>query len=104
MIYTITLIKMVNKPNVFPWDTRCVAFYYDLNKATWCVENKDDRYLDISDEGYYKYAVIEPRTEGPYSVGSGLKQYWYRWSEENNHYIKCKTPKRFRRVCGFGIG
>lgn len=104
MIYTATLIRIETKPNRLPWDTRCVGFYYELNRAIESVENADHEYMDLSEEGYYKYCVIEPRCEGSYSMNSPHTQYWYRWNKEKQLYVKCKKPKRFKHTIAFSIG
>lgn len=110
MIYTMTLIRVNKEPSrrdldykfsEYPFDTRCVG--YHLNKKDSIATVTCSASL-LSEEGYYKYCVIESRCEGAYSMYSSNTQYWYRWNKEKNSYVKCKKPRMFNNIISFGIG
>jgi len=79
----------------FPYGSRTVGFYFDLEIAIDEVENNS---CDIH-ENSFKYCVIESITQGLYIYD--IKGIWFEWKEES--YIQIKKPEKFKGV-GYGIG
>jgi len=95
VIYTITTIPRI--PHKF---SRCVGFFFNLKIAEDEVINNS---LDISEEGYYSYCVIEEVKPGIYFFPRMEK--WYKWNPQTELYdLLIEKPSRFNNVCCFGIG
>lgn len=95
-IYTITTVR---SPSL---NSRCVGFFHELETAIKAVEDND---LDISEEGYYHYAVIEKVGPGFYNLSNidvEEHEIWFRW--RNGGYDNCFKPDQFKRTVCFGIG
>lgn len=75
---------------------RVVGFFDDLETAKKAVE---ENWGDLYEDGYYKYAIIEEREAGLYSIC--LKPIFYKW--ENGGYKKIRRPKATKGFCGFTI-
>lgn len=93
-IYTVTTLRpaLAQTP-------RCVGFYYTFEEAEECVKMND---LDISEEGYYKFCVIEEKFTGVYNFDS-IRVWWYRWHGDEC-YHPCEPPKQYQRAISFGMG
>jgi hypothetical protein len=96
-IYTVTMIPP-EKIDGIPQSSRCVAFYFSLEKAKNLIVNGGQSLCEY----YYDYAVIEEKKEG-YMV-TGTKEHWYKWNDKKQNYFKCNKPKRFKSIVCFGIG
>lgn len=94
MIYTVT----TQRPALYAGH-RCVGYYEDLKDAEECVINND---CDISEEGYYRYAIIEEIEPGLYTFPR--KEFWYRWDGRDKKYHPCEKPKQFKNTAGWGMG
>ncbi len=79
---------------------RCVGFFFDLQTAIDEVENNS---MDISEEGYYSYCVIEEVNPGIYFFPRN--EFWFKWNPETEMYDKLsEKPKRYNNIACFGIG
>lgn len=94
---SIFIVTTVRGAMVAP--SRCVGFYYTYEEAENAVLNND---LDIAEEGYYHYCVIEEHFAGVYNF-DGLNQWWFRWHGDKM-YHPCEKPEKFKRTVCFGMG
>lgn len=78
---------------------RCVGFFYTLEEAKEAVENND---LDIAEEGYYIFCVIEEKQVGVYNFDN-VNEWWYRWHGDKM-YHSCEKPESFKRTVAFSMG
>jgi hypothetical protein len=92
-IYTITTIREDNLRRRTP------GYFRTFDDARYTVVHND---CDISEDGYYKYAVIEKVCDGLYTVPRD--EWWFVWSPEKEQYMLTEKPEKFKRVCAFGIG
>lgn len=93
IIFTITTIRHLMA------DMRSVGYttnYYDA--AIQVMENA----CDISEEGFYRYAVIEEVKPGIYTFPR--KEYWFFWNKDTEAYSPCEKPEKFRQIVGFSLG
>lgn len=92
-IYTIHTLKQL-KPYA---DGRTVGYYLDFENAENSVIYND---LDINEDGYYPYAVIEEVSEGLYTVPR--IEFWYKWI--NDKYERIDKPEEIKCICAFSMG
>jgi len=93
-IYTITTVRAALGAG-----SRTVGFAHKLPDAIkWVEENA----LNINEEGYYPYAVIEPIKQGIYNFDH--IEYWYKFNREKDSYEQCPKPERFKNVVSWGMG
>lgn len=78
---------------------RAVGFFHELNEAKRILE---ENILDICEDGYYPYAVIESTQPGVYTYPRD--EYWYQWNNDEGKYEPCKKPDRFEKIIGWGLG
>jgi hypothetical protein len=95
MIYLVTTLQFADATR----NSRCVGFYFDLEDANRLVFNNG---MDIAEEGYYRYAVIEEKGEGTYRMVSN--EWWFKFDRGVNQYVRCSKPEKLHNVCCFGIG
>jgi hypothetical protein len=100
-IYTVTTLKTVygykNPVHTYELGCRCVGFFMELEDAQKEVENNS---MDIYEEGYYPFVVIEAVYEGIYGITA--KEWWYQWID--NGYKPIDKPKSLKNTVAFGIG
>jgi hypothetical protein len=95
-IFTVTTMRasLASKP-------RCVGYFYTLEEAQKAVKEND---LDIGEEGYYTFCVIEEKLPGVYNFNN-LNEWWYRWSgSKRSTYFECEKPESFKRTVCFSMG
>jgi hypothetical protein len=78
---------------------RCVGFYYDHEEADDLVVNNR---MDISEDGYYRFAVIEQKSEGIYCTP--YNEWWYKYNRKTDKYERCEKPEKLHNIICFGIG
>ena len=92
-IFVITTLK-------YSYDkTRTVGWYNKLENAIQAVENN---YGDMH-EGSNWYCVIEEVEPGIYSCPP-KQEIWFKWSKQEEGYLRCNKPEHLNRICSFGIG
>ena len=100
-IFTITTLKTIygykNPVHTYELGCRCVGWMKSLEDAKKAVENND---MDIYEEGYYPFCVIEKNYEGIYYFS--MKEWWYQWIGDG--YTEINKPKPLSHTVGFGIG
>lgn len=94
VIYTITTVR-----HALQAGSRAVGFYYDQEVA---IDNLVNNVMDIYEEGYYPYAVIECLTQGVYVYPR--EELWFRWNRDNGKYEPCEKPERFKQTVGWSLG
>lgn len=93
-IYTITTMR-----GSLYGGTRCVGFFHSKEDAIEAVENNS---MDINEDGYYHYCVIEATQPGIYNFLQD--ETWFRWHNTKGYQKLTTKPEKFRRVVCFGIG
>jgi len=96
-IYTITTLRGTIHNGI-----RCVGFTHELETA---IEMVEDNAMDINENGYYHFAVIEKVLPGIYNIE--LDHIWFKWRKDKEGgpgYVRIDKPDQFKRICGFGIG
>jgi hypothetical protein len=56
--------------------SRCWGYYFDQKEAEEAIEGNE---TDMSECGYYRYAVLTELGEGPCAIGDELQWYEFRW-------------------------
>jgi hypothetical protein len=74
----------------------CLGWYNTLEKAQ---EHTLSNCMDLSEDGYYKYIVIEKVPEGVYPISKTVS--WYKWTDK---YIKCRKPLWAKNIINWSIG
>lgn len=96
-LYFVTTIR--RKPNKqIPYDNRCIGYYKSLKRARNLIKYNAEI---LSEAGWYQWAVIERFEEGTWYPYSYFQE-WYRITKTKAR--KIKQPKRFEKICNFGIG
>ena len=94
-IYTVTTVR-----GALAAGSRAVGYYETFEEAEDVVINN---ILDICEEGYYHYAVIEEVEPGIYTIPR--TEIWYRWDREKGQYINLpEKPERFKQVAAWSLG
>jgi hypothetical protein len=94
-IFTVTTVRHLTAVG----GIRAVGFFHTFEEASECVaENAGD----ISEEGYYRFAVIEEVQPGIYVYPRN--ESWWAWDKEKEKYFPCEKPQQFKQVAGFGLG
>lgn len=81
---------------------RCWGYYLDLALA-----KKDviDNAVDIAEEGYYNYAVIEKVPEGLLPAALGITEVqWFKYNKNTDKYEECEKPKWSNNTICWAIG
>lgn len=65
-----------HKKNEFRMRSRCWGFYFDRVDAEHVIEHNE---TDISELGYYRYAVLSEVGEGPLAIPDELQWYEFIW-------------------------
>lgn len=83
---------------------RCIGFYNSLKDARGVLRRSWDM---LQEAGYYQYAIIEEFGPGWYPQAE--TEEWYKFIENRSKskcigFKKIKKPKKYNRVCNFGIG
>lgn len=98
-IYAIQLYKDVvgncSKSN------RCVGYFSSFEKAKKAII---DNIEIVTDDGYYKYAVIEKVYEGLYGISSNKDSYEQWWFSLIKKVKQIDKPKHFDGIVGLTIG
>ena len=95
-IYLVATIHCIDEHGLA--GTRTVGYFETLADAKKAIEKNS---CDLSEEGYYKYAVIEDVLPGIYmSILSN--PIFYEWDGEK--YVKIDRPKNAEYFAGFTIG
>ena len=82
------------------YDNRCVGYFKSLEKATRVLEGN---YSDISESGYYPFAVIENVKEGIYQYD--FRPLWFKYNKKINRFEPSDRPSNIaNNIIGFGIG
>lgn len=98
-IYTVTTIREPNKKD--PIGRPRTVGWYDNHDAAH--EALFENYNDISEEGYYKYGLIEKVSYGVYSFP--YEETWYEWNYKTEKYDpRDEKPECFKNIVGFSIG
>lgn len=94
-IFTVTTLPhLPHKVN------RCVGYFFDMDVA---IEEVTNNSMDISEQGYYSYCVIEEVKEGIYFFPR--QEIWFKWNPDDEYYHRLEEkPKRFNDTSCFGIG
>ena len=93
-IFTVTTIR-----HALQAGNRAVGFFHEFDSAEYALVNN---ILDIYEEGYYPYAVIEEIEPGFYAYPR--KELWYHWNRETGKYEPCEKPERFQQIAGWSLG
>jgi hypothetical protein len=94
VIFTITTVR-----HALAAGNRAVGYAKTFEEADeWVRSNV----CDISEEGYYRFAVIEPTSPGIYTFQR--TEFWYKWNGEKEQYEPCGKPERFKQVVSWGLG
>ncbi|MCK9429338.1 MAG: hypothetical protein M0R17_05000 [Candidatus Omnitrophica bacterium] len=75
---------------------RLLGWYNTLKEAQ---EHITSNCMDISEEGYYKYIVVEQVPKGIVPLSRIVC--WYKWT---NKYIKCRQPSWAKNTINWSIG
>lgn len=94
-IYLVTTLQFADPTR----HSRCVGFYYSLEEAMNLVKKNG---MDIAEDGYYRFAVIEAKTPGTYSMVD--IEWWFKYNKLDDIYTSCDKPEKLHNVCCFGIG
>ena len=71
------------------------GYYFDKENAAECIENN---WTDISELGYYQYAVLTAKGEGPLAIGQALQWYEFQWEGRKfRGAIKIAMPAMYDR-------
>ena len=79
--------------------SRCVGYFPKYSEAREEVINNA---LDIYEDGYYPYAVIEAVEPGIYSICE--VPIFFKFNKETKKYEPIECPEELRIFRGFGIG
>jgi hypothetical protein len=93
-IFTVTTVR-----HALQAGSRCVGFYYTFEEAK---ESIIENVMDICEQGYYLYAVIEKITPGVYIYPRD--ETWFQWSRDAGRYESCEKPERFKQTAGWSLG
>ncbi len=94
-IFTVTTLRHIGSSQ-----TRCVGYFFDIEDAKAEVMNNS---MDINEDGYYPFCVIEEVGEGIYFFPR--HEVWFKWNHETGEYNEIpKKPERYNQICCFGIG
>ncbi|MCK9442850.1 MAG: hypothetical protein M0Q13_15685 [Methanothrix sp.] len=81
---------------------RCWGYFFDLEIAKNQVKNNS---LDIAEDGYYNYAVIEKVHEGILPVFYGIDEIqWFKYNKNSDKYEDCNKPKWSNTTASWSIG
>jgi hypothetical protein len=94
-IFTVTVVRHLTMVG----GMRAVGYAHTYQDAALMVTNND---CDISEEGYYRHAVVEKIVPGFYMYPR--KEYWWRWDPKDQKYYPCEKPEKYKQVAGFGLG
>ena len=94
LIYTISTIR-----SFLAGGCRVVGYSHDFDKAEEWVK---DNVMDINEDGYYPFVVIEPMPEGIYVHPE--KEFWYRYCEGSDTYESCDKPDRYKHTIAWSMG
>ncbi len=97
-IYTITTVRTKDNSVI---ERRCVGWYRNFFEADHDVMTNN---LDIIENGYYDYCVIEQTPEGIYGSSFSLATWWYHIDSEAKGYITCAKPDFAKNKFAWGIG
>ena len=84
-----------------PKYSRCVGYFETYSEALECVQKNS---LDIAENGYYPYAVVERIRPGLYPDAVA---FFFEYLEKINAYVPIsfeKLPEVMHRVTSFSIG
>jgi len=93
-IHTITTVR-----GALHAGSRAVGYYFTLDEAIDRVLNNA---LDINENGYYPYAVIETISPGIYSFPR--EELWFKWNHDKEQYEECPKPERFEKYVAWSLG
>lgn len=94
-IYTITLIKGLkteDRENEWKFaykELKPVGYFFTRAKA---IENLENNYQNMSEDGFYELAVIEQYDEGLYTYD--MSPQWYKWDKTDQKYYSIDDPVR----------
>lgn len=79
-----------------PW-----GYFFDLEEAKKDVINNC---LDMAENNYYNYIVIEKIPEGilPAIAGIDVIQ-WYKYNTKTDKYLECEAPEWSKNIMQWGI-
>lgn len=106
VIYTITCFE-IDKRKIFGLRSYEPGFYFKREDAEHAIENNQ---CDMSERGYYRYALLTKKEEGPYAIPLGLQWYFFNWvTDIDDPYTnwdihlysvdKIDMPPEFKQVC-----
>ena len=78
---------------------RCVGYFTTLEE---CERVLCTDLGDLSEDSYYRYAVVEEYEPGLYPTGRN--QSWWVFIHRDTGWEKCDRPARYAHTCNFGIG
>lgn len=102
-IYTIVVIRTDNPDrdesfSVGEDQIRTIAWVSEFGDANRIVfENIGD----LSEQGYYKLAVIEEIYEGIYPTAA--RQWWFMWNRDLEKYIPINRPQQYKLFGRIGM-
>lgn len=92
--------KPNNWQSIFYKRIRCWGWFDSEKDAESCIK---ENWTDIYENGYYNLAMIEPMTQGPFSVHPRENR-WFsvKYIDQDNYEIEeIERPNRFKNICGF---
>lgn len=95
MIYIVGLCTSIDVKDIS--EVEGVGWYSTIEKAKKCVEENK---CNLSDDGFYKYAVIEGYAEGLYPFS--VNPLWYRWNKD--HFEPMEYPDNLSHISNFILG
>lgn len=101
-IYTVTLIDSRDETKISKDDvSRCIGYYSTSQESCDAVKSNRGEMHELR----YNYAVVEEVPSGVWRLVTG--EIWFAWSKEEERWIQCKKPQKYRQfanVSGFSMG
>lgn len=80
---------------------RCWGYFFDLELAKEDVKNNT---LDIAEDNYYNYLVIEKIPSGICPIFKGIEEVqWYKHDPSDNKYKECEKPEWSTSCCQWAL-
>lgn len=99
-VYFVVCIRN-NDSNDLIGNSRCWGYFFDLEEAKKTVSIND---LDIAEDNYYNYALIEKVLEGICPIFKGLEEIqWYKYDPSVNQYKECEKPEWSKYISQWAI-
>jgi hypothetical protein len=97
-IFTITVIRY-KKPHL----AHCIA-WFSGERLKDAESSILENWCDMSEDGYWQWAVIEEIREGEIYPCPPESEIWFSWDKKKGEYKPCSKPKELVDVVNFGIG